>query len=147
MQNKYFTVEQANKSLVLVEPITKDIVAKRSKMIALKREIRNMQLSENKDILQESIYETTQELKDISRQITYHLEELEAIGCYLKDFELGVIDFPAILRGKVVFLCWMYGENKVCNWHELTTGFESRKEISTEFTTLTLESLRKREEI
>lgn len=117
--NKYFTVEQANKSLVLVEPITKDIIAKRKMMIVLKKLLKQVQDQE-----------ISNSLKGVSKEITHHLEELEMIGCYLKDFELGVIDFPSVMRGKVVFLCWMYGEDKVEAWHELTTGFESRKLIS-----------------
>jgi len=143
MNQKYFTVEEATKSLALVNPIVKDIMLKRKKMITLKKAIRDMQLSENKKYYELKTQEASKLLKNISREITYHLEELEMVGCYLKDFETGIIDFPSIIKGKVVFLCWMYGEPKVQNWHDLTAGFEGRKEISTEFTTLTITPARK----
>jgi len=143
MNQKYFTVEEANNTLVLVNPIVKDIILKRKKMISLKKAIRDMRMSDKKKYYTLKIQESTDLLKNISREITYHLEELEMVGCYLKDFETGIIDFPSIMKGRVVFLCWMYGEPKVQNWHELTLGFEGRQEISTEFTTLKVTPIRK----
>jgi len=138
MEQKYFTVQQSNKSLIFVKPIVSDIMLKRKKMIEYKKTIRNIQLSK-KEGLDAVLKELTVKLKNISTEITYHLEELESVGCYLKDFELGLIDFPSILNGKVVFLSWMHGEESVNYWHELTTGLEGRQLINAEFTTLTLE--------
>lgn len=65
------------------------------------------------------------------------------VGCYLKDFELGIIDFPSIMRGKVVFLCWMYGEEQVGYFHELASGFETRKELETTYATLSFTPLKR----
>jgi hypothetical protein len=124
-KQQYFTKEQATKSLILVEPIVKDIMVNRQKMIEIKKEINNiLEKDYNADV---SFLKNT--LKETSKKITYCLEELEMIGCYLKDFQLGIINFPSIIWGRVVFLSWAYGETKVQYWHELTKGFENRIKI------------------
>jgi len=138
MNRKYFTVEQADNSLVLVKPIVKDIILKRKKMIAFKKAIKNAQTQENTDSVKKTIKTLVSSIKEISKSISYNLEELEMIGCYLKDFELGVIDFPSILKGRVVFLCWIFGEDKVANWHEIVHNFDKRQPVDAEFTTLRL---------
>src|SRR5687768_7949980 len=41
----------------------------------------------------------------------------------IKDLERGLIDFPAFIGGKEVFLCWEKGEDDIEFWHDLDTGF------------------------
>jgi hypothetical protein len=142
MEQKYFTVNQANQALVLVRPIVRDIMTKRKKMIEIKRTVRNLK-DTKKENIDEIVNELSLSLRNVSKDITYHLEELEMVGCYLKDFELGVINFPSILNGRVVFLCWMFGEVEVGFWHELTKGLAERKPITKSFTTLELQEIKK----
>ncbi len=47
----------------------------------------------------------------------------------LKDVERGLIDFPAILAGREVFLCWEEGEEDIEYWHELDGGYAGRTPI------------------
>jgi hypothetical protein len=56
--------------------------------------------------------------------------ELEALGVQLKDYERGLIDFPAMRDGRVVLLCWQLGEgNQIEWWHDLETGFAGRQPL------------------
>jgi hypothetical protein len=47
-----------------------------------------------------------------------------------KDVEEGIIDFPALYRGRVVDLCFRLGEERIGYWHEIATGFAGRRPIS-----------------
>ena len=47
----------------------------------------------------------------------------------LKDLDRGLIDFPAILGGKEVFLCWEQDEEDIEFWHELDTGYAGRERL------------------
>jgi hypothetical protein len=47
----------------------------------------------------------------------------------IKDLERGLIDFPAFIGGKEVFLCWEKGEDDVEYWHDLDTGFGGRERL------------------
>jgi len=45
----------------------------------------------------------------------------------IKDLDRGLVDFPAILDGKEVFLCWEKSEPDVGFFHDLETGFAGRQ--------------------
>ncbi len=47
----------------------------------------------------------------------------------IKDLERGLIDFPAIMNGREVFLCWEQDEDDIEFWHELDTGFAGRERL------------------
>ena len=50
-------------------------------------------------------------------------------GILLRDPETGLVDFPAELEGRRVFLCWRLGEDRVAWFHEEQGGFASRKPL------------------
>ncbi len=47
----------------------------------------------------------------------------------MKDLQSGLVDFPALLDGRTVLLCWQLGEPQVGYWHEITTGFAGRRPV------------------
>jgi hypothetical protein len=57
------------------------------------------------------------------------VHEIEELGGVFKDLELGLVDFPATIAGKRVYLCWQYGEKVVGFWHGLEDGFTSRRPL------------------
>ena len=50
-------------------------------------------------------------------------------GVVVKDIDRGLIDFPALLEGREVFLCWELGEYEVGFWHELDAGYPGRRPL------------------
>ncbi|MCH7616065.1 MAG: DUF2203 domain-containing protein [Nitrospinae bacterium] len=52
-----------------------------------------------------------------------NLGNIQEMGVIVKDLELGLCDFPYLLDGRIVYLCWKLGEDKIDWWHEITTGF------------------------
>ena len=55
---------------------------------------------------------------------------LEELGVQLKDYERGLIDFPAMREGRVVLLCWQLGEGDELEWwHDLEAGFAGRQPL------------------
>lgn len=57
------------------------------------------------------------------------LETIHATGCVVKDLDLGLLDFPAIINNEEVYLCWRLGEERIRFWHRQDEGFTSRKPI------------------
>lgn len=57
------------------------------------------------------------------------LEELNASGVQLKDLDQGLLDFPCVMKGRVVLLCWKLGEESIEHWHGMEEGFAGRKPI------------------
>jgi hypothetical protein len=57
------------------------------------------------------------------------LAEFQERQIFIKDLERGLLDFPAIIGDKEVFLCWEQDEDKVEFWHDLETGFGGRERL------------------
>jgi len=53
-------------------------------------------------------------------------QRLADLGIQLKDVETGLIDFPSVLEGQPVLLCWQEGEGRVAWYHDLASGFSGR---------------------
>lgn len=61
------------------------------------------------------------------------LQEIHAIGVQIKDLDLGLLDFPCLLEGETVLLCWKRGEPRIDFWHRLDDGFRGRQPIDARF--------------
>jgi hypothetical protein len=57
------------------------------------------------------------------------LEAIQALGGVTKDIEMGLVDFPHRRQGRVVNLCWRYGETRITHWHGLDEGYAGRKPL------------------
>ncbi len=57
------------------------------------------------------------------------LAEIDSIGVQVKDLDIGLLDFPCEVEGKVVLLCWKMGEKAITHWHGVDEGFAGRKQI------------------
>jgi hypothetical protein len=58
------------------------------------------------------------------------LGELQELGLVVRDIDRGLIDFPAILEGREVYLCWERGEEEIAHWHDLEAGYGGRQPLA-----------------
>jgi len=52
------------------------------------------------------------------------------LGVEPKNGPEGLVDFPAVLDGRPVYLCWKLGEPEVLHWHDLDAGFRGRQPLT-----------------
>jgi hypothetical protein len=57
------------------------------------------------------------------------LSEFQRRQIFIKDLQRGLVDFPAIIGGREVFLCWEQDEEDIEFWHDLDTGFAGRERL------------------
>lgn len=76
------------------------------------------------------------EIRAMKRDLVQKIEayragwrEVEALGAVLKDARLGLLDFYGEVDGKLVWLCWRYGESECAFYHALEEGFAARKPL------------------
>ena len=119
-QTKLFTAQEANQTLPLVRRIVKDI-------LRIGQQVRSLSVELDKP-------EEDATLNSLMDQLDELFDELEAIGCSYKDwnFSVGLVDFPAVIHGKEVLLCWKSDENELDYYHESDAGFAGRKRIPRE---------------
>jgi len=61
------------------------------------------------------------------------LEEINDSGVQVKDLDTGLLDFPCLLEGETVLLCWKRGESRIGFWHRIEDGFAGRQPIDARF--------------
>jgi hypothetical protein len=57
------------------------------------------------------------------------LETIEQSGIVLRDIDRGLVDFPALLEDREVYLCWELGEDEVAYWHDMDAGYGGREPL------------------
>ncbi|MBI5385658.1 MAG: DUF2203 domain-containing protein [Verrucomicrobia bacterium] len=57
------------------------------------------------------------------------LQQFQEREIQIKDLERGLIDFPALIGGREVFLCWEQDEDDIEFWHDLDTGYAGRERL------------------
>ncbi len=121
-ETKYFTPIEARKTLPLVKKIVKDILNATNEIRLIADDL-NGKIEENPAV------------KRMVEEVNNFMQELEEIGCYYKDwnFIIGLVDFPAIIEDKEVFLCWKSDEENIIFYHEIEAGFAGRKLIPEEY--------------
>jgi hypothetical protein len=121
-----FTLEQANKTLPLVSRIVSDIVKAHEVATSLQAKIEAANPSTSSSDQQQSETELEHKLDRLQTLV----DELSEVGCELKDYQTGLVDFVGRHQGRDVYLCWKLGEGKIGYWHELQTGFAGRQPVS-----------------
>jgi hypothetical protein len=66
-------------------------------------------------------------------RIHHAIEEIQDLGCLIKDLDTGLVDFPTLFRGEEVYLCWRLGEPDIAYWHGVHEGVAGRREIDRYF--------------
>ena len=92
-----FTVDEANRTLPLVRSIVGDVAERWGELVRVREEYGN----------------SSPEHDRIMRELAEYIQELKAIGCHLKDFEHGLVDFPSVIDGQEVRLSWKLGESEI----------------------------------
>jgi len=126
---KLFTAEQANRSLILVRKVVKDILSLYCKAKLIEEQYSVL----DKEIERGKRGDLKAQYQQIFRQLKVYEQELQEIGCHLRDWQTGAVEWPAMLDGREIYLCWRMGEEKVEYWHEAYESFAGRRKISDEF--------------
>lgn len=68
-------------------------------------------------------------IRAVIDQMEAAVTRLNEWSVQLRDIEAGLADFPALVNGRQVWLCWQLGEDEIHFWHDLTSGFGGRRPL------------------
>ncbi len=125
IEDRMFTVGEANNLVPELESHMREIQHVRRFVVGIRNEIQKARdkLSSNGGSMKGPAY--LRALEHIMKRV----ENIQRKGILVKDLEKGLCDFPFMLDGRVVYLCWRVGEAEVGWWHETDTGFSNRKPL------------------
>ena len=126
MMFKLYTPQTANKALPEIKRMFANIVAQKSRVMALNNELQALVDSEG-DF--ERYIKKKQELNTAVTNLYKAIETLEATGVSIKSVDEGLLDFPSKRFDEEVWLCWKAGEDEIKFWHGKDEGFMGRKPL------------------
>lgn len=133
MTRKYFSLAEAN---ALLPSVRADLEALKK----IKRELEHKFYSLHK--LQSAPTDNQQagsddpffklecEIEFLQMEAHTHVSNVHRLGAELKDVGIGLVDFPALMNGAEVLLCWRLGEEQISFYHSRENGFMGRKPIN-----------------
>jgi hypothetical protein len=125
---KLFTPEEANG---LIPQLEASIRGLQLEVEALRAQVREL-AREDSDVDQLPLLQLVERyptLKANASRMADLASQIEGLGCFLKDIEMGLVDFPCEVEDDVVFLCWQFGEREIVAWHSVESGFADRRPL------------------
>lgn len=127
---KVFTLKEANQLLPALTKLILELQAKRDLAVRTEVQIDSLELISDLDESPEKeMFHLTESYRQIVREFYAIVDQIHELGCFLKDVDLGLIDFYGIVNSQVVYLCWHLGESEISYWHETEQGFASRQPL------------------
>jgi hypothetical protein len=133
MTEKYFTRQEAEELLPLIEQSLKEARAHKQKMEGLNHEL--AQAAARIMVLGGSVPHygqlaaTKAQRDQFGEELREAVETIQQTGCLVKDLDEGLVDFPSLRQGEEVYLCWKLGEERIGYWHGIEEGFAGRKPL------------------
>lgn len=122
---KLFSIEEANVLLPRLEEMLGQVQTEKKRLVSMKSDVEGAKEGHICDwgtpigpayvMVLEAFQESVLRIKNL--------------GVLVKDFDIGLCDFPHQRDGKVVYLCWKLGEKKIGWWHDINNGFSERQPL------------------
>ncbi len=122
---RYFTLQEANAALETVRPWVAEILDIRAAILDSRPEVW--------PVIEKSMgnggSRAASRLVVGFELLEALVQRIQELGVLIKDVNTGLLDFPSLRDGKLVYLCWRYGEDDIRFWHEVDSGFAGRQAI------------------
>ena len=133
MADKYFDRREAEDLLTTIAPWLEEARGENQKIEAYKNELtqvasRIMVLGGTFPPLADLLRKKSQHDKSAERLVEI-VNRIQDSGVLVKDLAIGLVDFPSLLDGEEIYLCWKLGEDHIAFWHGIDEGFAGRKPI------------------
>ena len=122
---RYFTLQEANETLVTIRPLMDEVQTIREKILANQPEAWPAIEKSAGNGGNRALSNMVQDFEKLDALV--HL--IQDTGVLIKDINIGLLDFPALRDGREVYLCWQYGEGEIAFWHEVEAGYAGRQPI------------------
>ena len=121
----HFTEDEAKSLLQELLPSVEEMMSTRNRIVELQPEL----AAGLEKAIGNGGSRATGELLNLMQRISLLLQTIQESGVLVKDLDRGLLDFPSEREGRMVFLCWEYGEPELAYWHDIDAGFGGRQPL------------------
>ena len=134
---KHFTLERAGRLIPRLDALVRDAMARKTEYAEAGRDIlsstERIMLMGGMIVDRDRFLQAKSRRESEAERLRNAVEQLQDLGCLVKDLDTGLVDFPTLFRGQEVYLCWKLGEANIQFWHDVDQGFRGRKAIDRDF--------------
>ncbi len=127
---RFYDIDAANERLRELRPVLEQLKADRAALAQEQREFRETLASDGSPEADARRPVHEARIRELVGRMEQAVAQVDAWGITLRDIRSGLVDFPALVSGRQVWLCWRLGEDQVGWWHELSAGFSGRRALS-----------------
>lgn len=140
---RFFDLDAANAAVPQVDGILAVLAEQRAELVRLRDEVLAGGSGEGAPtivaerpadveaaLIADELRLTRLRMQGLIDQMAAGVARIDALGLTLRDIEHGLVDFPALVEGRQVWLCWQRGEPAIGWWHGLDTGFSDRRPLA-----------------
>jgi hypothetical protein len=131
--SRFYAIDEANALLPEVERILTALRDQRRELI----ELRDRVVAASPPGDDEPTPGTAEQIRLLRLGMQGLIDQMQAgvarlveMDITLRDISTGLIDFPALVTGRPIWLCWRLGEADVAHWHPHDEGYDTRRPLS-----------------
>ena len=137
MSHRTFTLEEAQSLLPVLESLLRAAISGKTLIEEVEAEMQALQhrifLNGGTHVDIVPVARRKAERAKAEQRAKDAIAEIDSIGVQVKDLDIGLLDFPCDVEGRVVLLCWKSGEPAIEHWHTVESGFQGRQPIDDRF--------------
>jgi len=122
--HKHYTREEARALLPKLRRWLDRLAVLRGELEQSEQRVAGL-MSEGQDTGGETVNRSVKLIGEIKQL----LQEFQDREIMIKDLDRGLLDFPALMAGREVFLCWEKDEADVEFWHDIDSGYAGREPL------------------
>jgi len=133
-EQRVFTLTEAESARRELEPFLMEAMDCRKKLAGLETDLSavsaRIMMMGGVIVPYEKLATLRVEHQQLAENMKSALNRILETGCLIKDLEVGLLDFPALINNEEVYLCWRLGEDRIRFYHRQDEGFAGRKPLS-----------------
>lgn len=123
----FYGIDDANARIDQIRPLLETLRAQRDDVARLGERLRVAEVDAGTDASVAAVLRAR--IRAVVDQMEATVVRLDDWGVVLRDIGTGLVDLPALVEGRRVWLCWRLGEGEIAWWHEVTAGFDERRPL------------------
>jgi hypothetical protein len=144
--SRFYSLDAANALVPDLTVVTERLREEREELVGLRDAYRDREgvvlgvviatADEREDSADEDDADDDPELRRLRLRMRGLVDQMQADVAWLderdivlRDIATGLVDFPALVNGRQVWLCWHLGERAVGWWHGVDEGFAGRRPL------------------
>jgi len=137
--SRFYDIDGANATLAELGPILSTLVEQRAELVRLRDQVLAHGTASPESLadggeagpaVANDLRFMRLRMQGLIDQMAAGVARIDALGLTLRDIEHGLVDFPALVSGRPVWLCWQRGETAIDWWHGLDSGFSGRRPLA-----------------